>query len=419
MTQYAVTWHPYTDNLGDDLLTLAASCLLPRVDRVLNADHLDEPFDDLEPNDRIVTLMCGDVMRHPVHWPPERHIAPAITGAHFSHEDIWGVPFSEIGETGLKYLAACGTIGCRDQRTVELMESMGLPCQLTACLTLTLKKPEVSAPARPYMVMCDVPEDVQRALKEHVNGLDFRTVTHLMTENDQDYETRMHAAHDMLKLYAAAQCVVTRRLHCAMACLAIGTPVLLLYHADYEDVTRFAPMNGMLQTETMEKFLTRVRAGRFIPRWKNPDDVQQWKDILIRSVQEAVARAETIPLPILRPEEATAWRQARTTRMAASAARKIHRLESERYEQLHEKFSLVLREDAAKSALTTLLAEPEVRRGLENAALRRCLSTVKWYKRPLLWWKIRQGKAETEDLYKLALDVLAPLGWPDSHLPEA
>ena len=412
MTEYAVVWHPDTDNLGDDLLTLAASSLLPRVDRVLNADHLDAPLNDLEPDDRVVALMCGDVMRHPVHWPPERHIAPAMTGVHFNHGDIWGVPFEELGETGRKYLSACGSIGCRDRRTESLLESMGLPHQLTACLTLTLKRPDVPA-AQPYMVLCDVPEDAERTLRGHARGLEVRAVSHIMTEASHDYEARMKNAYERLKLYAGAKCVITRRLHCAMACLAVGTPVLLVYHADYEDVERFAPMDGMLRTESLEQFVARVQSGRFTPDWQNPAGVAKWQAGLKQAAQEAVARAETLPLPILHPDEAAAWRSARMTRMAASAARKIHRLEQARYEQLHEKFTLVLREDTAKSALTTLLSEEEVRRALKKTALRRCLSMEKWYQRLPLYLKIRMGKVQTEDLYQLAMGVLDPLGWPE------
>lgn len=412
MTQYAVTWHPAADNIGDDLLTLAASQLLPNVDRVLDADRLDAPLNDLEPDDRVVTLLCGSVLRHPLHWPPERHIAPAFVGVHFSHEDVWGVPFHDLSGTGLKYLTACSPIGCRDERTAALLAELHIPHHLTGCLTLTLPRPHVTPPSEPYMVMCDLPEDVQSALKQHTRGVSFRSVTHTLTAASADYHERMAAAQQLLETYAAAQCVVTRRLHCAMACLAIGTPVLLLYHAAYEDVTRFAPMDSMLRVSSMEDFLHQVRADQFIPHWSNPPGVSRWKDTLRQAVSHSIAQAERMALPILEPEESLAWQQSRLTRMAQSAAHKIHRLENERYEELHEKFTLISHEDAAKSTLVTLLDEPEVRAGLRKAALRRALSSVRWYQRPLLLWKIRRGKVPVEDLYQLAQDTLTPLGWP-------
>ena len=106
MIRYAVTWRPRSDNLGDDLLTLAASRLLPRVDMALDIDRLDAPLPDLEPDDRVVTLMCGKVLAQPIHWPPERHIAPVMVGAHFSREDVWGIPMAVLDGAGLAYLRA-------------------------------------------------------------------------------------------------------------------------------------------------------------------------------------------------------------------------------------------------------------------------------------------------------------------------
>ena len=62
MIQYAVAWQKDSDNLGDDLRTLAAMELLPRVDRVLDAGRLDMPQEDLCEDDRVVALLCGSVL---------------------------------------------------------------------------------------------------------------------------------------------------------------------------------------------------------------------------------------------------------------------------------------------------------------------------------------------------------------------
>ena len=413
MTRYAVTWRPRSDNLGDDLLTLAATRLLPRVDMALDADRLDAPLPDLEPDDRVVTLLCGKVLTQPIHWPPERHIAPVMVGAHLSREDVWGIPMTALDGAGQDYLRALAPIGCRDEVTVALMEDMRLPCQLTACLTLTLEGRKTPGGERKGIVCCDVPEDVLHALENDMPVEGVQAVTHQMDNPPQDFHQRMEAAQAMLERYAGAKCVVTRRLHCAMACLAIGTPVELLYHANYEDVSRFAPMSGMLRAQPVEAFLAEVRAGRFRPSWENPPQVRRWKENLRQAVAEGLTRAEAMPLPIVPPAEAQAWRSARLLETAHSAARKIQRLERERYEGLHEKFSLILREDTAKSALTTLLHEPEVVKALHRVEIRRCLTMEKWYRRPWKWLMIRLGRAETENLAHLAEDVLAPLGWPD------
>lgn len=413
MTRYAVTWRPRSDNLGDDLLTLAASRLLPRVDMALDIDRLDAPLPDLEPDDRVVTLLCGKVLAQPIHWPPERHIAPVMVGAHFSREDVWGIPMADLDGAGLAYLQVLAPLGCRDEVSVALMESMHLPCQLTACVTLTLDRVKIPREEREGVICCDVPEDVLHALENALPAEDVQSVTHQMDDPSQDYHQRMEAAQAMLDRYARAKYVVTRRLHCAMACVAIGTPALLLYHADYEDVTRFAPMSALVRTQPVDKFLEDVRAGRFGSPWPDHALVYRWRDELRKTVQEGIQKAEAMPLPIVPLAEAQAWRSARLLETAHSAARKIQRLERDRYEGLHEKFSLILREDTAKGALSTLLREPEVEKALRRAAIRRCLSMEKWYRRPWKWLMIRLGRVETENLTHLAEDVLAPLGWPD------
>lgn len=413
MTRYAVTWRPLSDNLGDDLLTLAATGLMPRVDMTLDADRLDAPLPGLAPEDRLVTLLCGKVLTQPIHWPPEKHIAPVVVGAHFSREDVWGIPMTALDGAGLDYLRAVGPVGCRDQVSTALLEEMHLPCHLTACLTLTLERPAVTPPEKPCILCCDVPDDVLRAVENAVPTMDVQAVTHQMDDAPRDFRQRMEAAKAMLARYAGATCVITRRLHCAMACLAIGTPVVLLHHADYEDVTRFAPMSDMLRVQPVDAFLAEVRAGQFRSAWENPPQVRRWKETLRQAVAEGISRAERMPLPVVPPAEAQAWRSARLLETAHSAARKIQRLERERYEGLHEKFSLILREDTAKGALTTLLHEPEVERALRRAAIRRRLSMEKWYKRPWTWLMIRLGRVETENLAHLAEDVLSPLGWPD------
>ena len=64
--------------------------------------------------------------------------------------------------------------------------------------------------------------------------------------------------------HPSAEMVFTRRLHCAMACLAMGTPVLLLYNSDYEDVTRFAPMDQMVRTLPVDAFLHQLHTSGLV-----------------------------------------------------------------------------------------------------------------------------------------------------------
>jgi len=414
MIHYAVAWHPASDNLGDDLRTLAAARLLPRVDLALDADRPDTPLAGISAQDRAVTLFTGAFLRSTAHWPPQEQIAPVYLGAHFSAEDAWGVPFEALQGAGRSFLTACGTVGCRDERTMRLMEKAGIPAQLTACVTLSLERPEVT-PGQPYICCVDTPAEVAAALTEFAPGVgtQVREMTHQLDAPSHDFAARMAHAEDVVRTYAGAAFVVTRRLHCAMVCLAVGTPVVLLYNSGYEDVSRFAPMHTMVRTQPVEDFVAEVYRNGFPVAWRNPEGVKRWKDKICMLARQGIAAAEALPLPVVDAQSARLWREQRQEDTIRAAEAKIHRLEQEQYEGLHEKFGLLMKEDAAKTAITALLREPEVEKALHRLACRRVLEGLPWYQRPLMLWKLWRSQTEAANLYQEAMTVLRSLGWPE------
>lgn len=413
MIQYAIAWQPQSDNLGDDLRTYAAMQLLPRIDRVLDADNLDAPIPDLGEGDRVVALLSGNVLRENTHWLPEKHIAPVCVGVHLSQEDVWGIPFTQLDGAGKDYLTACAPIGCRDQRTVKLLEQTGIPHQLTACLTLTLKRPQVRTQA--YVCCVDVPHEVVETLQTYAAGVTVQELTHQLTDPSTDFNARMDNVKQLLRIYAGARFVITRRLHCAMACLAMGTPVLLLYNSDYEDVTRFAPMDQMVRTLPVDAFLHQLHQGGMPDSWTNPMGIESWQEKLISAVQEGIRTAESMALPIIPDEAATLWRTQQMRQLAVSSAGKIHRLEQQQLTSLHEKFTFILREDSAKAVLTAMLNEPEVRTALQRAAQRKLIRSHPWQQRLGAWLKMKQGKLIPEDWHAQAMEQLQLLGWPEEN----
>lgn len=411
MIQYAIAWQPHSDNLGDDLRTYAAMQLLPRIDRVLDADNLDAPIDSLSADDRVIALLSGNVLRENTHWLPEKHIAPVCVGVHLSQEDVWGMPFAQLQGAGKDYLAACAPIGCRDERTVKLLEQTGIPHQLTGCLTLTLQRPHVRTQS--YVCCVDAPREVVQTLRTYAAGAEVQELTHQLSDPSTDFNARMDNVKQMLRIYAGAKFVITRRLHCAMACLAVNTPVLLLYNSDYEDVTRFAPMDQMVRTMPVDAFIAQLQQNGMPEPWTNPMGLEAWQEKLTAAVAEGLKAAESMPLPILPDEIAQAWRTQRLRQLAVSSAGKIHRLEQQQLTALHDKFSFILREDGAKSVLTAMLNEPEVRLALQKAAKRKLLRGYPWHQRLGAWLQMKQGKLTPEDWHTQAMEQLQLLGWPD------
>ncbi len=409
MIYYGLTWRPRTDNQGDDLVALAALQHLPRADFMLDADALDAPLSGLKDEDRLVLLCPGVFLRSSAHWPPEKHIAPVCLGVHISSEDAWGLPLDTLDGTGLEALAAIAPIAARDVRTANRLARLNIPHTLTGCLSLTLEHPNVS---RKGVICCDVPEDAVTAIRAFRR--DVTAVSHTLRDPSPDFETRMADARKLLSAYASAEMVFTRRLHCAMACLAVGTPVMLLYHPEYEDISRFAPMDAMVRRQSVEEFLRDLQLHGTPAPWRNPADVGAIQRILSNELTQGLQRAETQPLPIVPEAEAAHWRTQRIRLMMRTAADKIQQLESQHYEELHAKFTQLVLEEDVKAALRSLLALPEVENALRNASLRLQLEKLSAKEQKALLANHKRNLVDVDDLIRQAEGALTQLGWPEN-----
>lgn len=408
MLYYGLTWRPATDNLGDDLVTLAAMQRLPRVDYALDADALDAPLPGLGEDDRLVLLAPGLFLRSSAHWPPEGHIAPVCMGVHISEEDAWGLPLSALDGAGLDALTACAPIAARDVRTANRLARLNIPHTLTGCLSLTLEHPPVK---RSGIVCCDAPEEVVEALRRF--RPDVTAVTHTISNPNPDFDQRMANAKAMFTRYASAEMVFTRRLHCAMACLAVGTPVLLLYHAEYEDISRFAPMDSMVRKQPVDDFLRELNRHGMPAPWRNPADVGAIQRILLSALNEGLHRAQTQPLPLVPREIAENWRQERIRRLMHTAAGKIQRLENQHYDDLHAKFTQLLLEEDIKATMQELLALPEVENALRAASLRLQMEKLSAKEQKALLAQHKRNMVDVDALIRKAEGALTQLGWPE------
>lgn len=409
MLYYGLTWRPATDNLGDDLVALAAMQHLPRVDYALDADALDAPL-ALGQDDRLVLLAPGLFLRSSAHWPPEKHIAPVCLGVHISSGDAWGLPLSTLDGAGLDALLACAPIAARDVRTANRLAKLNIPHTLTGCLSLTLDHP--TGP-RKGIVCCDVPEEVVRGVQEFRR--DVTVLTHAISNPSPDFDKRMADAKALLAQYASAEMVFTRRLHCAMACLAVGTPVLLLYHPEYEDISRFAPMDSMVRKQPVDDFLREIRRHGMPAPWRNPADVGAIRRIMLTTLDEGLRRAESQPLPLVPDEIADSWKQERIRRMMKSAALKIQALENQHYDDLHQKFTQLLQEEDAKATLRALLALPEVENALRAASLRLQLEKLSPKEQKALHAQHKRNLVDVDDLIRQFEGALTQLGWPENN----
>ena len=293
-SRYGLLRYAGTGNLGDEIQSIAARRFLPRVDRLLDRERLSHP-PLLCP--RLRMILNGWFMHRPENWPPHPKIEPLLTSFHLSDQlTSYGFSAAEALVVGRNaaWLRSHGPVGARDLWTLELLHLNNIDAWFSGCLTLTLQRPG-HIQRENCIVLNDVPEVIQAYLRGIVQP------DHLVHTTHSDYETRstkerFHKAEALLLTYAKARCVITTRLHCAMPCLALGTPVLLL-QSDRSS-QRFRGLSMLANTSSIEEFL-HGRGATFIDSpSSNPDSFLPMRRKLIQQCSKftgATLRAEDDP----------------------------------------------------------------------------------------------------------------------------
>jgi hypothetical protein len=220
-----MTYH--TVNLGDEIQSIAAARFLPRVDVLVRRDAIDDEPDGSGP---VHTILNGWFLERPEHWPPHPRIKPLLVSMHLNsrlvRKRFWRRTAATrmLTRAGRDWLIAHGPVGARDRATHALLERSGVPAWHSGCLTLTL--PAATATRDDLVVACDLPAPYVEAMRTRTRSA-VVPVTHY-DATTVGHEPRLAKAQALLDLYARARAVVTSRLHCALPCLALGTPVLFV-----------------------------------------------------------------------------------------------------------------------------------------------------------------------------------------------
>lgn len=231
--RFGMLAYPGLENLGDVIQSLAARRFLPQVDVLIIRERISHPPAVM--SGPIRTILNGWFMHAPDYWPPHQMIEPLPIAMHFVEPGVsrlqrWArTPLQRmLTGAGAEYLRHWGPIGARDEWTLEQLDNHNIPAYLSGCLTLTLKCNDVIK--GDYIVACDLSD----AALEHLRKLTVRPIveaTHLGGETLSQNE-QIEAAEQLLALYSGATAVVTSRIHAAMPCLALNTPVLLVHSAN-------------------------------------------------------------------------------------------------------------------------------------------------------------------------------------------
>ena len=298
-------------NVGDNVQSLAAKQFLPRVDTLINRERMAD-YD----GEKTKVIMNGWFTHNIHNWVPNDNIEPLFVSFHINNT---AAPFM-LTEKGIAYLKKYEPIGCRDQFSADTLKAKGIDAYFTGCLTLTLDTYKVDDsergddiyivdPLYSYPTNEKVFYSVKRFLRNVQNGNIFKVgklKKHLQgfisadVLRDAKYEIqeppsgkytdeeKFAMAEALLNKYARAKLVITSRIHCALPCLAMGTPVIFVNGFDsFVDSCRF---DGIL--ELFNRIDVDAKTGAFTSNFGLEGKIT--KDTMVTNLGKHHALAEPL-----------------------------------------------------------------------------------------------------------------------------
>lgn len=229
-------------------------------------------------------------------WPPSPCIHPLYVSVHISPNASW-----MLSEDSVKHFKQFEPIGCRDIGTQRLLQSKGLQCYFSGCLTLTLGKKSgydrflktgkivicdpyydfcfrtfLSKRCNPFSIVFCIIKNysffhsirskfgywhkmfnvknkyIKIALQYFQMSVFWQSYTTLFSEEllkGADYTSHLvnrqnlrpqdslALADSLVRQYAHAKMIITSRIHCGLPSLGCGTPVLFVTSSVFESRT--------------------------------------------------------------------------------------------------------------------------------------------------------------------------------------
>lgn len=255
--KYGLLYYKDTDNIGDDIQSYAASQFLPKIDYLVDRENL-ELFVPKK-KEMVKVIMNAWYIHDKFNFDISPYIYPlhiSMFMKKFPYDAGITVGIDYINQNVKDNLITYGPVGTRDLHTKKVMDKLGIDNYFSGCMTLTLKKFE-NVCKGDYIVTVGLLDDEIEYIKQHTNRevIKFQQDVKKGSYSNESWETRKKRVEDTLKLYQGAHMVVTTKLHCSLPCLALETPVLLLYDSSFpENKDRIGTYISYLNHVDRDKF---------------------------------------------------------------------------------------------------------------------------------------------------------------------
>jgi hypothetical protein len=267
-----------SQNIGDEIQSIAAMRFLPRIDYYCHRERLDQfHVDSSDAGKKVKLIMNAWWMWQPAHFPPSDDIDPLLISMHLRKAAHEKFERPEI----LDYFRKHGPVGCRDMTTKAFLEAHDVPAYFSGCLTTTLKGNPTfrEKHGNDYILCVDLPKHLEKEIRNRTDRPVYnisRMLSPAFTAID-----RLELAKVILALYHNAHCIVTSRLHVSLPSTAFGTPVLLINLNTEDRRGRFDGMESFFNQVAEDDFLQNKTIYNFDAPPKNPEAFLATREALV------------------------------------------------------------------------------------------------------------------------------------------
>ncbi len=272
-------------NIGDDIQALASAQFMGNDAVFVERENLKSYH-----GENVRMIMNGWFMHDPKQWPPSSAIDPLFLAFHINikAKDIL------LSDDNLNYLRQHQPIGCRDLNTMKMLQEKNIDAFFSGCMTLTLgtryrhegPRKNICYWVDPFFkiqwnasvilqaakLCCCRPAAMIRLTRKRCGRLSIRKIVNtaaffacyrrvfaedLLLDgvylNHQGTIVRpsnerelLDQARALVCKYAEAALVVTSRIHCALPCLGLETPVVYIDDAEQQEASS-CRLGGLLE----------------------------------------------------------------------------------------------------------------------------------------------------------------------------
>lgn len=270
-----------TENIGDEVQSIAARRFLPRVDYYIDRDEI--PSFRSKAGENVKLIMNGWYMHKPENWPPKiGSLDPLLISMYIDQKNKNTVQ-SFTSDESKKFLETYGPVGARDKASYTFLQKKNISSYFSGCVTLTLQR-DKRFPRSDFVLLVDVSPEVEEAVRK----ISTRPVISLSVYRTPylSREEKFVLAEYYLYLYQSAHAVVTTRLHTMLPSLAFETPVALIKEKGKFEPNRYEGLVELVHAYDEKDFIDNPKIFDVDHPPANKPDYKELRRKLIASCKE-------------------------------------------------------------------------------------------------------------------------------------